>query len=477
MAVSNAVLKQYPSMDKALVEELYQKALARNAAKIVVLDDDPTGVQTVHDISVFTDWSVDSIREGFEEESNVFYILTNSRSMRSEETKMVHTLIAERICQVASEKNKPYLIISRSDSTLRGHFPLETETLRNVIEAWDKTKMDGEILCPFFPEGGRYTIDNIHYVQNGDVLIPAAETEFAADKTFGYQHSSIPEYIMEKTNGRYKAEDVSCISLQTIREMDVEAITRQLETVREFQKVCVNAIEYDDLKVVAAAVFRAIERGKHFMFRSAAGLVKILGGISDRPLLTHDEMVQENHSNGGLIVVGSHTQKTTEQLNELLHMENIRPVHFKSSLVLESEEIFEAEIRRCVAEAEEAIVCGKTAVCYTDRQLLTLPNDTKESALERSVRISDGVQRLVGELTVRPAFVIAKGGITSSDIGKKALAVRRARVMGQIRAGIPVWQLGAESRFPDMPYVIFPGNVGTSSTLREAFEILQKSPS
>ena len=68
-------------------------------------------------------------------------------------------------------------------------------------------------------------------------------------------------------------------------------------------------------------------------------------------------------------------------------------------------------------------------------------------------------------------FIIA-GGITSSDVGTKALAVKKANVLGQIKPGIPVWQTGEESKFPMTPYVIFPGNVGEITTLREAVEVL-----
>ena len=92
----------------------------------------------------------------------------------------------------------------------------------------------------------------------------------------------------------------------------------------------------------------------------------------------------------------------------------------------------------------------------------------------RSVKISDGVQRLVADLKVTPAFVVAKGGITSSDVGTKALKVQKANVLGQIKPGIPVWQTGDESKFPLTPYVIFPGNVGEISTLKEAAEVLMK---
>ena len=115
---------------------------------------------------------------------------------------------------------------------------------------------------------------------------------------------------------------------------------------------------------------------------------------------------------------------------------------------------------------------GLTAVACTCRRELLIPGDTPEDALLRSVKISDAVQSLVGGLEVRPAFVVAKGGITSSDVGTKALGVKRATVMGQICPGVPVWRTGDESRFPGIPFVIFPGNVGTDATLREAVEKL-----
>ena len=208
------------------------------------------------------------------------------------------------------------------------------------------------------------------------------------------------------------------------------------------------------------------------MFRTAAGEVKVLGGISDKPLLTRRDMIIKETGIGGVVVVGSHTNKTTAQLRELLTLDCVVPVEFDSNKVLEGDEAFYAEVDRCVAEEEKIIRTGKTAVCYTCRTLLTLENDTKESALQRSVKISDGVQSLVGRLHLTPAFVIAKGGITSSDVGTKALAVKRADVMGQIKPGIPVWQTGDESRFPKTPYVIFPGNTGDENTLREAVAIL-----
>ena len=469
--ISIDVFEKYNKPDETKLDELLKKEIENNDTKFVVLDDDPTGVQTVHDISVYTDWTVESMKKGFMDDNKVFYILTNSRGMTEAETTKIHHEIIDAVAQAAAETGKNYQFISRSDSTLRGHYPLETELLKEGVEKSGKT-VDGEVLFPFFKEGGRFTIDHTHYVKYGDELVPAAQTEFAKDKTFGYTHSSIPEYVEEKTKGDYKAENVTCIALEDLRALNIDKITEQLTNVKDFNKVCVNAIDYCDVKAFCVALYRAMAAGKSFMFRTAAGFVKVVGGVTDIPLLTRKEMVVKETDNGGIVVVGSHTAKTTAQLEELLKLENVVPVEFKSSLVLDGDEAFYNEVKRCVAEEEKIIASGKTAVCFTERKLLTVENDTKESALIRSVKISDGVQRLVGDLSITPAFVIAKGGITSSDVGTKALKVKCANVMGQIKPGIPVWQTGSESRFPQTPYVIFPGNVGEVTTLREAVEVL-----
>ena len=471
--ISADILKPFPVVDEAAVEAMLQEEVRKNEKKIVVLDDDPTGVQTVHDISVYTGWDLDSIREGFAEEGKLFYILTNSRGLTVAQTTQVHQYIARRVAEVSRETGKDFILMSRSDSTLRGHYPLEPHLLKDIVEEETGVKIDGEVMCPFFKEGGRFTINDVHYVKYGDELVPAGETEFARDKTFGYKASDIKEYIEEKTGGEFKACDVTSISLEDIRALNIDKIVDQLMQVRDFHKIVVNAVDYVDVKIFCVALYRAMAQGKHFMFRTAAAIVKEIGGISSQPLLTREQMITKETANGGVIVVGSHTEKTTRQLEELKKIPGIVSIEFDSDLVLDDVK-FAEETRRVRSLIEETIAGGKTAVAYTRRKLLVIENDTKEEALIRSVKISDAVQSLVGELTVEPSFVVAKGGITSSDVGTKALRVRRANVMGQIRPGIPVWQTRSESKFPNTPYVIFPGNVGEDVTLREAAEILMQ---
>ncbi|MBR0517910.1 MAG: hydroxyacid dehydrogenase [Firmicutes bacterium] len=449
------------------IDRLLQEQYDRFDRKIVVLDDDPTGSQTVHDIYVYTDWTQETLDEAFASEDKLFYILTNSRSFTAPQTEAVHRDIAKVIRSASEKTGKDFIVISRSDSTLRGHYPLETEVLRDALGK----VIDGEILCPFFPEGGRFTIGDVHYVKQGDALVPAAETEFAKDATFGYTKSDLKEYVEEKTGGAYKAADVVSISLEELRAQDVDTVAEKLFSVHDFGKIVVNSETYDDLKVFCYALYLAMGEGRSFMFRSAAGLVKTLGCVDTKPYLTRDDLVTDAKDKGGLILIGSHMKKTTAQLEELKKVPGIDFIEFDSDLVLRPG-AFETEIGRVQTRIDADIDAGVTACVYTRRKVLLLENDTKEAALLRSVAISDAVQSFAANLKTKPAFIIAKGGITSSDVGVKALRAKKAFVLGQAAAGIPVWRTGPESKFPGLSYIIFPGNVGSETTLREIAEEL-----
>ena len=452
--------------DNSKAEELLSRAMEGFHKKLVVLDDDPTGVQTVHDVSVYTDWEEESIGSGFEEKESMFFILTNSRSFSIEETTKVHQDIAERVKKVAWEKGQDFMLISRGDSTLRGHYPLETQILADGLGV-----VDGEIICPFFPEGGRYTMDNIHYVKEQDNLVPAGMTEFAKDKTFGYKSSDLTEYVEEKTEGKYKKEDCITVSLEELNALDVQGIKDKLMAARDMAKIIVNAVSYADLKVFCAALVLAMKDGKRYMARTAAAFTKVLGRVSNQPLLERKQLEGET-KNGGIVLIGSHVKKTTDQLNCLKELGGQADfMEFQVNTVFE-ENGLEKEAERTVKAAEEKILSGRTVVIYTSRQLLAPENMTTEEKLQISVKISNAVTSIIGKLSVKPKFIIAKGGITSSDVGTKALQVKKARVMGQVKKGIPVWMTGEESKFPGMPYIIFPGNVGEVSTLKEIVEEL-----
>lgn len=464
-AMNRDLLNEYPRPDEASVDRLLAEEIHSFMGKIIVLDDDPTGTQTVHGVSVYTRWDYSSIREGFEEPGALFYILTNSRALSAAESAALHEEAARTIHRVSKETGTSYLIISRSDSTLRGHYPLETEVLKNTYEECTGHAIDGEVLCPFFKEGGRFTVGNIHYVLSGKELIPAAKTEFARDSTFGYASSDLRQYVEEKTEGRYPAGSVICIPMNLLRSADTNGVESLLLSASDFQKIIVNASDYCDLKVFCTALYRAMKKGKRFMFRSAASFVKVIAGIPDRPLLGRGELSRSHSRYGGLILIGSYTEKTTAQLSMLKGLDGIELLEFDSDLITDLEAL-ETERQRILALASACIQKGRHAVIYTKRKKLIFDNDTKETVLKRSVSISDALQSFAVQIGTAPSFLIAKGGITSSDIATKALHIRRAVVLGQVAPGIPAWETGPDSRYPGIPYIIFPGNVGEADTLK-----------
>lgn len=472
-SLSMEVLNSFPAVAdySQECEVLYKEAMKLFHGKIIVLDDDPTGIQTVHGVAVYTDWEEETIQEGFLSEKSMFFILTNSRSFTKNETREVHQMIGTRIGKIAREMAIPFLVISRSDSTLRGHYPTETNVLKQSLEFYDKRYV-GEIFCPFFLEGGRYTFGDIHYVQFENRLYPVGETEYSKDKSFSYVSSDLKDFIQEKNDQPLISDDIVSITLEDLRGLHLTKILEAITRDNGYKRIIVNAISYDDLRVFVSVLMEAIHRGNHYMIRCAASLPKVLGMIEEKPLLEKKDIVSVPTMMGGLVIIGSHVKKTTEQLEYLRKSKkDLCYLEFDVSKYYEYQGL-EREVKRIVLESEKEIQQGRTVVVYTSRELLETSTNNKDQILKTSVQISDAVTSIVSMISIKPRFILAKGGITSSDIGTKALQVKKAIVMGQIRKGIPVWMTGKESKFSGMPYIIFPGNVGTVENLREIVEDL-----
>lgn len=460
-------------MKSKKLQQAYELARAAFSPVIVVLDDDPTGTQTVQDVSVYTEWSAEVLTAAFQNEEKIFFVLTNSRSLTTVETTALHTEIAHNLSAASQKTGRPFLVISRGDSTLRGHFPLETATLQKALVKENQQPFAGEIICPAFFEGGRYTLDDVHYLATERGLIPVNETEFAQDPTFGFQAANLRDYIAEKTAGAYPATACLSISLAEIRQGNLTATTKKIASAAGFNKIIVNAVNYDDLEFVATAFMQAIAQGKNYLVRCAASFPKVLGQIPDRPLLTAAEIVQ-TPVNGGLIIIGSHVQLSTAQLAALKGSQpQFYYLEFATEQMLHPENIA-AYCQKVVTTIAEKIQQGQTVVLYTTRQFFAPQDFSKEEKLQWSVTISQALTSVVAQLPICPKYLIAKGGITSSDVATKGLGIKKALVLGQIRKGIPVWLTGAESKFPQMAYLIFPGNVGTVDTLKEIVEELER---
>src|SRR5919201_1517515 len=97
--------------------------------KGVVLDDDPTGTQTVHGIPVLTEWSVEALSAELANDMPACFLLTNSRSLPLAAAQSLNATIGHNLQEAARRVARPFVVVSRSDSTLRGHFPGEVEAL------------------------------------------------------------------------------------------------------------------------------------------------------------------------------------------------------------------------------------------------------------------------------------------------------------------------------------------------------------
>jgi len=440
---------------------------AASARTLVVLDDDPTGTQTVRDIAVVTTWDTATLTAELSAAPACFYILTNSRGLTAEASRALHLELAANLRAASAATGRGFVVASRSDSTLRGYYPLETDALESVLGAADAT-----FISPYFEAGGRYTLADTHYVAEGDTLVPAAATPFAKDAAFGYRSSHLPAWVEEKTAGRIRAADVATLSLDLIRRGGPVAVAEKLRALPRGSVCIVNACASRDIEVFAAATLAAEAAGSRFLYRTAAGFVAARIGQSPQQPLLAPAAFSAATPHGGLTLVGSYVPKTTAQLTALLATPGLAALELSVAELLDTTRRAPA-LAATIDAMNTALAAGRDTVVYTSRQLVTVADPTASLAIGRSV--SDALIVIIQSLSVMPRYLIAKGGITSSDTATRGLGVRRALVLGQALPGVPVWQLGPESRFPGLGYVVFPGNVGSDTALADLVARLHRA--
>ncbi|MGN4157060.1 four-carbon acid sugar kinase family protein [Staphylococcus auricularis] len=452
-------------LDQALIDkqinDQFDKNLNSLDYKIVVLDDDPTGTQTVKDLPVYTEWTEESLEDAFKQSNNMFYILTNSRALNDTETTELHKTISESVQTVSNKLDKPYLIISRGDSTLRGHFYLEPKVLSDAADQ----PFDAVFYLPAFFEGDRYTYEGTHYLKEGNDYIPVADSEFANDTTFGFKSTTMADFIEEKSNGDIKADDVYHVTLEQLRNRDQQAIFDIFDALQDLDAVVVDALNDEDMDYFTACLTAYLKaHDKKFIFRSAASFVKSICTTPGEIINLKD---YKKNDNGGVIIVGSHVKKSSSQLSHLIEHADIQPIEFDVKQVTKT--TLDTYIQEVKQQVEQHISDGEDVVVYTSRDVIK--TDDLKHNLNISTQISNSLVRIIKLLNIRPNFIIAKGGITSSDVATKGLNIKKAEVIGQITKGVPVWLTGDEAKYDHMPYVIFPGNVGEVETLTEVYQL------
>ncbi|KAF2164287.1 hypothetical protein M409DRAFT_37077 [Zasmidium cellare ATCC 36951] len=455
-----ASLPRAPASRRVTQEQLSQQPV------LVVLDDDPTGTQTCHDINVLTVWDEDTLAEEFQSACIGFFVLTNSRALPPIEARELIRTICEAVKVAATKAGKEFEIVLRGDSTLRGHFPLEPEAAEEVVG-----KADIWILAPFFEQGGRLTINDVHYVAGPDgLLTPAAQTPFAKDATFGYTKSNLRDYVVEKSKGSITRDRVQSISLEDIRLGGPSKIAERLSGFKPGTVVIVNSAGTADMETFVPGLLEARSFGKTFLYRTGATFVSTRLGIEQiPPLCARDLGFDVSHSApGGLIIAGSYVPKTTAQLESLVagRGNKLRKIELDVGALLNSPQTSQQTVLEAANLAGTHILNGEDVLIMTSRKLI-IGNDELSSLKIGSV-VAEALVAFLRFLIPRPRYIIAKGGITSSDAATKGLMFKRAKIRGQAAPGVPLWQCSESTcKYPDITYVVFPGNVGDNDTLQD----------
>jgi uncharacterized protein YgbK (DUF1537 family) len=436
--------------------------------KIIVLDDDPTGSQTVHSCQLLTRWDAVTLQNALLDASPLFFVLTNTRGMDAARAAAVTREVCQNIKLALADLAaggtlfNP-IFVSRSDSTLRGHYPVETDVMAEELGR-EGASFDAHFLTPAFFEGGRITRDSIHYLIVNGVPTPVAETEFARDSVFGYRHSYLPDYVEEKTAGRIMANKVERFSLDDVR----GDVLPRLMALQGNRCCVVDAETQADLNRFADQLQTAAAQGKRFLFRSAASLLTALARLPAQPVAADAMQVYVRGARPGAVIVGSHVNKTTAQLKKLFEMPGIVPLEVDVDRIADSRHTLLAEI---LAAARDAHAQGWTSVVYTSRVERQFPDQAARLAFGAAV--SAFLMDVVRGLPTTLGFLISKGGITSNDVLSDGLALRTSTVLGQILPGCSVVRCPAEHpRYPNLPVVIFPGNVGDDAALATAYSRL-----
>ncbi len=436
--------------------------------KIIVFDDDPTGSQTVHSCLLLMQWDVETLRLGLRDDAPIFFVLTNTRSLTPEKAAVVTREACQNLKQaIALENIQDFLVVSRSDSTLRGHYPIETDVIASELGAFD-----AHFLTPAFFEGGRTTRNSIHYLKVNGVDTPVHETEFARDSVFGYSHSYLPDYVAEKTQGRIQVNQVERFLLAEIR----QGVVERLLNLHDNHCCVVDAETQADLNRFAADILTAAAQGKRFLFRSAASLLTALAALPAQAIAPEAMAQYVRNGKPGTVIVGSHVQKTTEQLKYLLEQPGIVGVEVEVARLLapDREAARSQLLAEILAQTDEIYANGKTSVVYTSRQELSF--DNAQTRLDFGEAVSELLMDVLRNLPNEIGFLISKGGITSNDTLSTGLALRSAWLLGQVLPGVSIVQTADDHpQFPNLPVVLFPGNVGDATALATVYQRLAHS--
>jgi uncharacterized protein YgbK (DUF1537 family) len=397
---------------------------------LAVLDDDPTGTQAVADTPVLLEWDAELVAEAARGAKSL-HLLTNSRAYPPEPAGAI-----VRNAAATAMAGGLTLFALRGDSTLRAHLVEEYLAVCDVVHEGRRPPI---LLVPALPHAGRVTVGGIHMIERDGVRTPLHETEYARDPDFRYSDARLLAWAEERSGGLFRREEGREVSPDGVGHVLLELQGRPAAVVPDAETLA-------DLETIAAGLREAESEGAEVVVRSGPSFVGVLAGnlAAGRAPAPRTRRL--------LVVCGSFVPATTRQLNVLL-------ARFPHSLVeVDAHALASGRPASEIAQAAEARLDEVgLAVVATQRE--------RESvSLEQGERIAHNLALVARD--VDAGVVIAKGGITSAVTARVGLGARMAICRGPLVDGVALWDVGR------VPYVVFPGNVGSDDTLREVVEMV-----
>jgi len=466
--------------------------------KIVVIDDDPTGSQTVHGCPLLLDWDAPQLAAALRHPSPLMFVLANTRALAPAEARQRLDQIAAALAPLlaaAVEQGvcRNWLLVSRGDSTLRGHFPLEVEALSAGLGPFRAT-----LLVPAFLEGGRTTVAGVHRLDGR----PVHETAFARDRLFGFGSSYLPQWVEEKTGGRVAAAQVQRLDLELMEAAalaweqgggpGMDRLEARLAALGGGAVVAVDAERPAQLVALGTAVRQLTLAGapgaSPWLFQSAASVLGELAALPPQPLGAPELAGLRRRGPAGalpgLVLVGSHVPLADAQLEGLLADPACVGVELpvaKVHRLLEGplpDLLLPSLEAAWLEQLTEVLASGRTPVLHTSRGELVCRHAAERRALGQALAAT--MARLAAALAPQLGYLISKGGITSHVLLAEGLQLASVELQGQLLPGLSLVLtrpgsavVGAEPGAAPLPILTFPGNLGQADTLHLAWRWME----
>jgi uncharacterized protein YgbK (DUF1537 family) len=416
--------------------------------RVVVLDDDPTGVQTLAGIRVLLAWDDPERIAGALESRRSVHLVTNTRALEPDEARTTVAGAARASLGAVSGAR----LLLRGDSTLRAHL---LEEYLGLCDALGRGRPP-LLLVPALPSAGRVTREGVHLIERGGRAEPLHETEYAGDGVFAYSTARLLEWAEERSNGLFRASEGRELHLDDLRAGGVDAVAAALVGLSRADRPAVfapDAETEEDLATIAAGYAKALLKGAEMVVRCAPAFAGIVAGTAAPGL------VPMPRAPGPLLVVcGSYVPMSTRQLAALdaAHPGLLIEVDVQA---LAGDDTTTAEEERAAKAASAAMARHGAAVLATER------HRSEGTTLAAGKRIAEGLARAAGRVDPAPTIVVAKGGITSAVTLLVGFGSSEADVVGPVIPGVSRWRVARDGGALD--YFVVPGNVGDEGLLVE----------